>query len=177
MSELPSLDDIDWGAELGSIEEKPAEFQEAPLKTSRTPSGTARRGRRPTKRLSALQMKLSSEMFQAGTILGFGAPTTGYYICQESDAFTKAVVDLAQNKTEWLEALEKVGNISPGITVGRTMLGIGVAFAVDRKRVEPDKAISRLLGVQMAYEKVHPDEELSANSYSPPPHGAFVPVT
>jgi hypothetical protein len=117
-------------------------------------------------------------MFQAGTLIGMGLNTTGYYICQESDTFTKAVVQLAVKRPEWIEALEKIADIQPGIVIGRTVVGIGASLAVDRGRADPEKQFMRFLGVYAAWHAVqNPDlERVDVHGYQPPPAGNYVPV-
>jgi hypothetical protein len=118
-------------------------------------------------------------MFQAGAMIGMGLNVTGYYICQESDQFTRAVVQLAQNRAEWIEALEHLADIGPGITVGRTVLGIGASLAVDRGRADPEKKFMQFLGVYSAWKAVKEDRppgEEPGSAYRPPPAAAFVPV-
>lgn len=178
MPEPEQLIDSDFDFE---VDESQAREHLPRAGTARTSEGT-RRGRRPSKRLDNLQKALSAEMFSAGTILGFALNTTGYYICQESDPFTKAVIELAAKKPEWIQALEHVADVGPGITIGKTTLGIAVAIGVDRERIKPDKAIAKLLGVTAAYMKAHDITEgdftnAAGNGFAPPPHGAFVPVT
>jgi|SRR5215469_12880498 len=153
-------------------------------------TGGARRGRRVSdKRLSELQSKLSGEMFQAGAMIGMGLPVTGYYICQESDNFTNAVVQLAAKKSEWIAALENIAMLGPGIAVGRTVLGMGAALASDRyyrtggeKGLDPNKQIAAFLGVTSAFYAVHPPEgyangQHKGNGFEPPPHGTFAPIS
>lgn len=150
------------------------------------PSGSGGTGRRrgpgrprgPSKsKLDTLQKRLSSEMFQAGAMVGFGLPVTGMYVCQESDAFTKAVVQLASHRAEWIAALENLADIQPGIIVGRTVVGIGAAIAVDRERIPPDRKFLQFLGVTAAYLKIqeHVPGPEDGNAYQPPP-SQFVPV-
>jgi hypothetical protein len=153
-----------------------------PLHGSRgTATGRPRgrpRGRTPVKRLDTLQKRLSSEMFQAGTMVGFGLPVTGYYVCQESDSFTRAVVQLASHRMEWVEALEHLADIQPGIVVGRTAFGIGAAIAVDRDRVDPEKnKFLQFLGVTAAWKAVkNPDQVVEEGSAYKPPPAKFQPV-
>ena len=169
--------DYDWGT-LNDDNVTPDE--PGPLGTSRTTRGRGGgrpRGRRPVKKLETLQIRLSKEMFQAGAMIGFGVPVTGLYICNESDAFTKAVVELASHRAEWIEALEHIANIQPGIVVGRTIVGIGASIAVDRKRLDPENsAFARFLGVTAAYNQInrHRTGE-PGNAYEPPPT-TFQPV-
>jgi hypothetical protein len=153
-------------------------------------TGGARRGRRVSdKRLSDLQSKLSNEMFQAGGMIGLGMPVTGYYIAQESDNFTNAIVTLAAKNSNWVAALENVAMVGPGITVGRTVLGIGAAMASDRYHrtggesgLDPMKRSAMFLGVTTAYLAVHPPEGMrdynaSEGTYQPPPHSGFNPIS
>lgn len=184
MTETPT---VDWDeAEAG------AEFAGNTMPragTSRT--GSRPRGRRVSdKRITELQAKLSGEMFQAGAMIGLGLPVTGYYVCQESDNFTQAIVQLASKNTAWIAALENVAMVGPGIAVGRTVLGIGAAMAADRfyrtngeTGLHPDKRAAMFLGVTTAYYAVHPPEGMrtdggtTANGYRPPPHGSFNPLS
>lgn len=160
---------------------------------SRTHSSTggSRGGRRVSdKRLQALQEKLSTEMFTAGGMIGFGLPVTGYYIAQESDNFTTAIVQLASKNSNWVAALENIAMLGPGLAVGRTVLGIGAAMAADRYHrtngesgLDPMKRSAMFLGVTTAYFAVHQPEGTqyaasdAGNGYRPPPHGSFRPIS
>lgn len=158
------------------------------LRTSRTGIKRPSSGRKPSaKRLGDLQAKLSSQMFQAGAVIGFGLPVTGYFISQESDNFTNAITQLAAKKVEWVKALEQVADIQPGITIGRCVLGIGVALSVDRRsealeyRSPRFQRIAAFMGVAAAYHAVYESRGDSADyanggGFSPPP-GQFVPVS
>lgn len=156
------------------------EASAGPLRGSRgTRAASGSRQRRTSKaKLDGLQKRLSNEMFQAGTMIGLGLPVTGYYACQESDTFTKAVVQLAASRKEWIEALEHIADIGPGLAIGRTAVGLGAALAVDRGRADPEKRIMQFLGVYSAWEAVtNPtDMEDEGNAYQPPP-AVFVPVS
>jgi hypothetical protein len=177
--------------DFSDISPENIEAQAGPLTGSRgtnRSAGTARapRGTRLQKKLDTLQARLSQEMFMGGTVLGMGLPVTGYYICQESNGFTKAVVELASSRPEWVEALEHLADLGPGITIGRTVLGMGAALSVDRAKDEEtrkarlDKAFMKFLGVYSAYQAVHGEgkgQSNGASSYSPPPFGTFVPVS
>lgn len=168
-------------------ESEPAESNVLPRTgTSRTRStgGTRRGGRPATKRLTTLKENLSAQMFQMGAMTGLALPVTGYYIAQESDQFADAIIKLASKKTEWIEALEQVANIGPGIIIGRTVLGTACALGVDRwhktegqSGINPDKRAAMFLGVSAAYHSVYDMEaDDSAQTFSPPPGGVFVPV-
>lgn len=180
--------DTDWDSVIPDDEVKPADSNVLPRTgTARTPAGGARRsgGRTTEKRLNTLRSELSKQMFQSGAIIGLGLPVTGYYISSESDNFCNAIVTLAAKKSDWIEALEHIADIGPGIVVGRTVLGIGCAMGVDRYHrtngesgISPGKRAAMFLGVAAAYNEVHPDENNATPSgvFIPPPHGSFVPV-
>lgn len=167
---------INWDAEFT---EDSVTAKEGPIpgSRSRTPAGQRRRRSATSKRLESLQVKLSQEMFQAGAMIGMGLPVTGYYTCQESDTFTKALVQLASRRVEWVEALENLAMIQPGIVIGRTAVGLGAALAVDRGRTDPEKPVMKFLGVYSAWKEVqNPDERSEGNVYVPPP-SKFSPVS
>lgn len=139
------------------------------------------RRRAPTqKRKDALSEKLSEQMFMAGTLTGFALPVTGYYVCQESANFCRAVVDLAAMRPEWIAALEKLALLEPGLIVGRTALGVGGALAVDRGRAKPDSRVMMVLGVHQAWLALQEEGEYASRSegasYTPPPAPRFQPV-
>jgi hypothetical protein len=124
-------------------------------------------------------------MFQAGGMIALGMPVTGTYICQEAERFPDAIIELARKRTDWVDALEKIADVGPGITIGRTVLGIGAAMGTDRYHrsngktgFDPDKRACQFLGVTAAYYSVYKDDEnASAGNFAPPPHGVFQPVS
>jgi hypothetical protein len=127
-------------------------------------------------------------MFQAGALIGLGVPVTGYYVCQESDNFTSAVVTLAAKNSTWVAALENIAMLGPGIIVGRTVLGIGASLAADRyfrtqgaSGLDPERRAAMFLGVSAAYYAVHPPEGAQpygqGTGFQPPPHGTFSPLS
>jgi hypothetical protein len=152
--------------------------------TSRTPTGARRASRRGTKRLEELQKTLSTQMFSAGAMIALGMPVTGTYITQQSETFPDAIIDLARKRTDWLDALEKIADVGPGITVGRTVLGIAAAMGTDRYHrsngesgFDPDKRACQFLGVTAAYYSVYKEGEYdAAEGYRPPP-ATFQPVS
>jgi len=179
-----TTEDFDWS----DLDEK-VEVRESNVMprqgTSRTPSGARRGVRRGTKRLDTLRQNLETQMFQAGAMISLGMPVTGTYICQEADKFPGAVIDLAKKRAEWIDALEKVSDIGPGITVGRTVLGIAAAMGADRYHrsngesgFNPDKRACQFLGVTAAYYAVYKEQDNAPSGiYTPAPHGDFQPIS
>jgi hypothetical protein len=174
------------GFDFSDLDNAEVTEKERPAGTSRSTTRAAatgaRRGRKPRQsRLTDLQKKLSGEMFKAGALVGLPLPVTGYYIAQESNDFTVALVELASYRPEWINALEQIAKLEPGMVIGRTAIGIGAAAAVDRKRATPDSFVMAFLGVKQAYDAIQakrmPGEvDPNASSYSPPPAGTFTPV-
>jgi len=187
MTESPA---VDWDAVDADSEFTGNHMPRGSSRTSSPGAGRPRGRRVSDKRLTALQEKLSSEMFQAGAMIGLGLPVTGYYIGQESDNFTTAIVTLASRNSNWVAALENIALVGPGIVVGKTVLGLGAAMAADRYHrtegesgLDPTKRSAMFLGVTSAYFAVHPPEGYEAyatansNGWTPPPHGTFTPVS
>jgi hypothetical protein len=175
--EIPEVKADDFSdLDPGNITGTPGAFTGS---RSRSTGTGARRGRKPgSARITNIQKKLSGEMFQIGTMAGLVVPVTGYYIAQESDNFTRAIVELASRRPEWLRALEQVADIQPGLVVGRTVLGIGASLAVDRGRADPEKQMMRFLGVYSAWQAIHsPNGERAEGSAYRPPPSTFTPVS
>jgi hypothetical protein len=153
--------------------------------TSRTTTGARRVSRRGTKRLEELEKSLSQQMFTAGGMIALGMPVTGTYICGEAEAFPSAIIELARKRTDWVDALEKIADVGPGITIGRTVLGIAAAMGTDRYHrtngesgFDPDKRACQFLGVTQAYYSVYKEGDYDASSgYVPPPVASFQPVS
>lgn len=180
----------DW-SDLESAEPKLADSDVMPrLGTTRRASnasgGTGRGRTSKAKRLESLESQLSRQMFQAGGMIALGLPVTGTYVCQQAEAFPEAIIQLAARRPEWIEALEHVAEVAPGITIGRTVLGIAAAMGTDRYHrtegktgYDPDKRAAMFLGVTAAYYAVYPKEggnAPSAGIISEPP-AAFHPVS
>jgi hypothetical protein len=157
------------------------------VRQSRSSSTGAKRGRRSAKsKLDDLHKNLSSQLFMIGTMAGAVFPVTGYYTCQESDGFTNAVIELAAKRPEWIEALQHIADIKPGVVIARTTLGMGASLAVDRLRKDPErqkefseKQFLQFLGVTAAYNAVQANKAYASqeegNAYQPPP-SKFTPV-
>lgn len=184
-AETVSESGFDWS----SINMDDVEGESGPLKGSRsgtrTPSGTRRRRKSSQNKLDALQVTLSQQMFMGGAMIGAAMPVTGYYTCQESDRFTKALVELASHRPEWVEALEHLADLQPGIIIGRTAVGLGAALSVDRSIIQARRGTGdperpgelansqfmKFLGVYSAYmQTVDPGYKAEEGSaYRPPP--------
>jgi hypothetical protein len=124
-------------------------------------------------------------MFQAGSMIALGLPVTGTYVCQQAEPFPEAIIQLARKRADWIDALEKIADIGPGITVGRTVLGIGAAMGADRYHrtngesgFDPDKRAAQFLGVTAAYYAVYKEgENATETGFTPAPHPIFESVS
>lgn len=184
---MTTTSDVEFDDEFAEVEEKAT--PEEPKSSRGTGTGTRRRGRppgagRPTKRVQQIGDSLAKQMFTAGTMIGLGLPVTGYYIAQESQSFCDAIMRLAMKNPQYLDALENLAAIGPGVTIGRTVLGMGCAIGVDRwhksdgaRGIDPDKRAAMFLGVAQAYYEVYGDDGSAGSGFSPPPHATFTPVS
>lgn len=176
------IDDVD--DDFADVEPEP----EPEVKSSRAKAPATRRkaaARMPRRALS-IRDALAKQMFTVGAMMGMGLPVTGYYVCQESDGFSDAIIRLAVKDGRYLDALEKITDIAPGVMIGRTVLGVGCAIGVDRwlrtdgeRGIDPGKRAAMLLGVSAAWWEVTHGERDSPGpaAAASPPHAAFVPVT
>lgn len=179
-----TTEDFDWSDLDDKVEVRADNVMPRQPGTARTSTGVRRGARRGTKRLDTLRANLSKQMFQAGGMIALGLPVTGTYVCQQSEPFPEAIIQLASKKAEWIDALEKVADIGPGITVGRTVLGIAAAMGTDRYHrtngesgFDPDKRAAQFLGVTAAYYEVYKEGAGDASStFVPPPHAEYQPV-
>jgi len=167
------------------------DFEAEPEEALQKPKVTRRRStgpRGPSKRVTNLESALTKQMFQAGAVIGLALPVTGLYICTESAVFCESVTRLAAKDPRYLEALEQLATIGPGIAIGRTVVGVACAVGADRYHrtdgehgINPDKRVAMLLGVSQAYYELYGDEEREngdsgSGVYVPPPAGRFAPI-
>lgn len=176
--------DYDWSDLEDKVEVRPDNVMPRQPGTARTPTGARRGARRGSKRLDTLRANLSKQMFQAGGMIALGLPVTGTYICQQSEPFPEAIIQLAAKRAEWIDALEKVADVGPGITVGRTVLGIAAAMGTDRYHrtngesgFDPDKRACQFLGVTAAYYSVYEEGKSAPGPFVPPPVPTYQPVS
>lgn len=102
-------------------------------------------------------------------------PTTGYIISRDATDTATAIVKMARNNPAVLAALMKASQIGPGVMLGRTIVTIGVAVAVDTNRITPDSQISTVLGVAAIWQEVHGDQgKMGPATYMVPPPPARI---
>jgi hypothetical protein len=129
--------------------------------------------------LQRVQEELADDLRLLGTLAGPLLPTTGYYLIEEADPFTIALLKLCKNNTRMLRVLHRVASVAPVYEVAKTCAGIGYAIQVDTQGADPHNTVGKRLGVARAYDAVYPnpngnDTNSSSNngSYSGPPRYA-----
>lgn len=127
--------------------------------------------------LKRIQEELADDLRLLGTLAGPLFPVTGYYVVENADPFTVAVLKLAKNNTRLLRVLHRAASVAPIYTVAEVIAGTAYAVQVDQHKVDPHNNIARRLGVSHAYDAVYPGEvqtNIASNGMTPPPHYATV---
>lgn len=111
---------------------------------------------------------LSENIQIAGTLTTAVLPCTGYIILRDSDRVANETVKLAAKNPKMLAALEKANQIAPGVFLGKFMVTVGFAVAVDTQRIDPDQQAATLLGVTAIYQQLHGAIQDDDRVYVPP---------
>lgn len=114
---------------------------------------------------------LAEDVMLLGTLAGPLLPTTGAFIIQQADPFTTAIIQLSKNNKTMLRVLHRAAQVAPIYTVAQTVAGTARAVQVDMNGADPHDTISRRLGVDKAFNLVHPEEANQQQAYTvtPPP--------
>ena len=127
--------------------------------------------------LKRIQEELADDIRLLGTLAGPIFPVTGYYVFENADPFTIALLKLAKNNTRVLRVLHRAAQVAPIYTVAEVVAGTAYSVQVDQHKVDPHNTLARRLGVSRAYDAVYPEEaqvNVTANGFSPPPVYATV---
>lgn len=108
--------------------------------------------------LQRVQEELADDIRLLGTLAGPLLPVTGYFVFENADPFTIAILKLAKNNTAVLRVLHRMAQVAPIYTVAQTVAGTAYAIQVDTRGMDPHNTISQRLGVERVYEKVYPNE-------------------
>lgn len=125
--------------------------------------------------LQRVQEELADDLRLLGVMAGPMLPVTGYYLFENADAFTTALLKLCKNNQRALRVLHRAASVAPVYEVAKDAAGVFYAVQVDMKKLEPDTAVSQRLGVKRAYDAVYPSEEtvqgntVNSNGYQGPP--------
>jgi len=108
--------------------------------------------------LNTIKENIEEQLNDAGVIAGeYGLSTAGYVICDGSQQFSNAIVEMARNRPRLLKALEKTGKGANVSKIMKYFLAIAFAVMVDMETRDPYSFQMKYLGVQKAYEATHPD--------------------
>lgn len=105
--------------------------------------------------LQRIQVELADQLKLAGVLTGPLFPVTGYYMQENADQFTTALLQTAKDKERLLRILYRAAQVAPIYTLLSFGAGVGISMQVDQNRHDPHSGFSRHLGVEQAYEAVH----------------------
>jgi len=130
--------------------------------------------------LARIQQELADDMLLLGTMAGPLLPVTGYYICDNADAFTTALLKLCKNNQRMLRILHRAASVAPVYEVMKTSAGVAYSVQVDRSQADPHNIVGQRLGVSRAHQAVYGSDNtsdmntVSTNGFTAPPHYAGV---
>lgn len=132
--------------------------------------------KKPPAKLRDLQESLADNVRLFGALIGPVLPTTGYLVLDQSDDFTKAVIELAKDKPKVLQALAMASQVGPAVGVARFVMSAAVAVMVDTGRLPPEALLVNVLPVGRAYAATHPQPEPTGGTTAsaPPPRFSTV---
>lgn len=107
--------------------------------------------------LSRVAEELADDIRLFGTMAGYVYPVTGYYLLDNADAFTVALVKLASKNTRLLRVLHRAAQVAPVYTVAQTLVGTAVAVQVDMNKMDAHSFAAERTGVDKAFDAVYPD--------------------
>ena len=136
--------------------------------------------RRLESQLQRIQEELADDIKLGAVLAGPFFPVTGYYLYEQADPFTIALLKLCKNNTKALKYLHRAAQIAPIYTVAETFAGVAIAVQVDNKKHDPYSTFARRLGVTRAYDNVYSNAATeqtvnsTTNGMTPPPRYATV---
>lgn len=122
--------------------------------------------------LALIQEELADDIKLFGTLAGVLYPVTGYYLIENADPFTLALIKLAKGNERFLRVLHRAASVAPIYTVAQTLAGTAVAVQVDMNKIEPHSFAAERTGVTKAYDEVYPQGKpgnFESNGYVQPP--------
>ena len=106
--------------------------------------------------LRRVQESLSDDLKLFGTLCGPLLPVTGYYVIDNADAFTIALLKLCKNQQRLLRVLYRAGQVAPVYHVAKTVAGVAYSIQVDTKGADAHSMPGERLGVARAFDAVYP---------------------
>lgn len=132
---------------------------------------TTVRGQRATgldPALGRVAEEIADDIKLLGTFAGLMYPVTGYFLIENADPFTVALVKLAGKNPAFLKILHRTAQVAPIYEVLKGLAGVGVAVQVDLDKIEPHSFAAEHTGVGKAYDAVYPNgkNEYSNNGFN-----------
>jgi hypothetical protein len=106
--------------------------------------------------LNRVAEELADDIRLFGTMAGVIYPVTGYYLLENADAFTTAIVKLAAKNPRVLRVLHRAAQVAPVYTVAQTLVGTAVAVQVDMNKMDAHSFAAQRTGVDRAFDAVYP---------------------
>lgn len=106
--------------------------------------------------LQRVQDELADDIRLLGTLAGPLLPVTGYYVFENADPFTIAILKLAKNSPNVLRVLHRMAQVAPIYTVAQVVAGTAYSVQVDTRGMDPHNTIGERLGVARVYDTVYP---------------------
>lgn len=125
--------------------------------------------------LNRVAEELADDIRLFGTMAGVVYPVTGYYLLENADAFTTALVKLAAKNPRILRVLHRAAQVAPVYTVAQTLVGTAVAVQVDMNKMDAHSFAAERTGVDKAFDAVYPQGKDGqsfqgmSNGFAPPP--------
>lgn len=108
--------------------------------------------------LSRVQEELADDLRLGGTLIGAMLPVTGYYIFENADPFTIALIKLCKNNQRALRVLHRAASVAPVYEVAKGVAGVAYSIQVDGQKADPHNSIARRLGVERVYDSIYPSD-------------------
>jgi hypothetical protein len=125
--------------------------------------------------LNRIAEELADDVKLFGTMAGVVYPVTGYYLLENADAFTIALVKLAAKNPSILRILHRAAQVAPVYTVAQTLVGVAVSVQVDMNKMDAHSFAAERTGVDKAFDAVYPQGKegqsfnMNGESFSQPP--------
>jgi hypothetical protein len=117
--------------------------------------------------LQRVQEELADEFKLGGMLIGAMLPVTGFYIVENADPFTIALVKTFKNNQRVLRVMHRMGQVAPLYELLKDGAGVAYAIRVDQKIADPHNMVGQRLGVARAYDSIYGSDSSNPNgSYS-----------
>lgn len=103
------------------------------------------------KRIQKLQAELQEQADMLAGVMSLKLPVTAVYTGENSPKAIEALLNIARKRPKMLDALEKASDSFDAISIGKFVIGFGVAFQIDTGRLAPDSFPAVATGVTATF--------------------------